>query len=231
MMIAADLSELITRLERPCPELEACLRRDPALGWTIKHPLVVDVMVDPERCARQNAMLAAKRERVEAAREAGDWAAYLGLHERPFRFEALNGLARTGGLSKPDFGQALAYAWRNSENIHENLNGWRRLWNSRRLVKDALMSPEELAAYAALPLVVLAWRGYTHPKGCLGLSWTSSLEVAMWFAQRWKNAQDAAFVAAAYVPAPAVAAMFLRGEYELVIPELPRDARISLKRV
>lgn len=227
-----NLSELLTRPERPCPELEACLRQDPALGWIIKHPLVVDIMVDPERCARQNAMLASKRERIEAALAAGDWATVLGMYERPFRFQALCKLTRDC-VEAAEFAKAVAWTWCDSENLHENVKGWQRLWRSRGLVRDAVMQPDELAAYKALPATIVAWRGYQQPKGCAGLSWTLSEDVALWFARRWREAGAAGFLASAHVPVSEVTALFLRrGEQEVVIPKMPvGDVRLSLRRV
>jgi hypothetical protein len=60
------------------------------------------------------------------------------LHEPPYRLDAFMDIA--GRLSNKNFWVLLAGVWTDSENIWQNPENWRAIWNTQRPGKHFAMS-------------------------------------------------------------------------------------------
>jgi hypothetical protein len=119
----------------------------------------------------------------ELEADPGDGWQYIWLHEKPYRFDALRRIA--GRLTPARYWKLVGEVWTNSENIRQNLAGWRRLWSDPRPHKQECMEPEERAALASMPASFPVWRGVGYRGRIHGLSWTVDHEKALWFARRF----------------------------------------------
>ena len=95
-------------------------------------------------------------------------------------------------LSQKDFGRLLADAWITEENPNMDVNVSRK--EALRMFKSAnkkyLMTSEEYDYYARLPESVSLYRGVSEGREKYGLSWTDYIDVAKWFMNRFKTADD-----------------------------------------
>lgn len=150
------------------------------------------------------------------ALECLDYDGYLdlrGSHER------LQAFAQLGSLSDRDYWRLLAQIWIGHDVVYSDLATWRALFGSSRPGREWLMDEAERARVAALPEVVTAYRGFSHPGGQAGISWTLEREQAEWFARRLE-VLGGAFVATVVVPRERIVAVFDgRDEAEAVIPD------------
>lgn len=217
-------------------------------GQILHHPLVIMPVYDGfEKTA--NALYQRKS---AAAREAvfnGAYRRYLLLHERPYRFEALRELleqeqawdyegdADDRSVEKQAGVWGLvSYVWCDSENIWQNLDEWGDVWQSEFPHRERAMDEDERVSLGAMPDVIEVYRGYTHPDGLRGMSWTVDREQAIWFAQRFAMMEGRApHLATGHVRKGDVFAYFnRRSESEIVaLPdavEIVSHARIARKR-
>lgn len=200
------------------PELAASLEK----GW-VRHPFVnanfhglswPNGMTQAEML---NAQFEEKTIAVANAREAGDWASYIFIHERPWRIVALQEAMWEGNWRKvvPLVGDV----WRDSENIRHHLDDWQSIWSdvlwSGHLRRT--MTPYERRALRAMPASLTVYRGVSHAEAVDGLSWTIDRAKGEWFARR--NAYDGspALLATGRVKKADVLAYFAgRNEREIV---------------
>lgn len=144
-----------------------------------------------------------------------DYDGYLGLHGS---HERLHAFAQVGTLSDRDYWRLLAQIWIGHDVVYRDLATWRVLFGSSRPGRELLMDEAERARVAALPEVVTAYRGFSHPGGQAGIAWTLERERAEWFARRFEVGH--AFVATVVVPRKRIVAVFDgRDEAEAVIPD------------
>ncbi len=99
-------------------ELSSCYVEE---AWPmIKHPLVFAVPffdTDVER-ARLNRVLESKQKAVKKAKNSHQWAAYIFLHERPFRVAAFFDIRES--LEDNEYWDLLREIWVDTENVFEN---------------------------------------------------------------------------------------------------------------
>lgn len=211
-----DLMELMSREEALLPELEPYMRQGP-MGPMLHHPLAIEIMVPPGRCGLINYRHRMKSERVAKLLEERNFQSYIGLHERPYRMDALRrAIDDYAFAAEPDFWEAVLWVWSDSENIWENLEEWQEVWAESGSAIPALEA-DDRAAYEALPDEVEIWRGIDASVGNPeGLSWSLSREKAEWFANRWKPA-DPAVYRAGVRKADILAVLLGRGEQEVVV--------------
>jgi hypothetical protein len=92
--------------------------------------------------------------------------------------------ARKGLEKKPvEFWASVGLVWRDSENIHQHLSGWKRLWAKPIEGRRACMSKEDLAVFDALPEQIDVWRGTGHKRGLNGISWSLDEKIGEYFAR------------------------------------------------
>lgn len=190
------------------------------LGNFLNHPLVQDMMVDAMP-GLANMRLRDKRKRLNAAVARDDWNSYVFLHERPYRFQALEEALSEYDVEDP--AKLVTSVWIDSENIHQNYEGWSEVLSTYGLAMDE----DEKTVLDELPEEVTVYRGCTK-EGEDGYSWTLDKSKAEWFAKRFSR--GGAQLLEAKVPKDSVIAYLgRRGESEIVI--LPEDVvRESLRR-
>lgn len=167
------------------PELEACvLEGDVSSFPMLKHPLVFSVPYSPQLNTVLNKQLRAKRQRIASLEGMKDYEAILWFYERPYRLDAL--LFYAGAMTDTEYWSSLGELWTDTENLYQNEKLWKKAVTSKRSGRDALMSETDLAMYNSLPEQVTIYRGQL-PKYRLGMSWTTDLEKATWFAKRFNR--------------------------------------------
>lgn len=218
-MPVEDLAELMWRDEPLLPELEPYVAEG-ALGPMLHHPLAIELMLIPGKCALVNKRYQYKRERAEKARAEGNLHSYIALHERPYRLNALyECLFEDDFDHSAEYWPAVHWVWSDSENIHQNWNEWREVWEARGGSIEAL-DADDRAAFEALPDEVEVWRGIDASVGNPeGMSWSLDREKAQWFANRWssKSGHEAALYRAKVAKRDILAVFMGRGESEVVV--------------
>ena len=101
----------------------------------------------------------------------GDGHEYVFLHERGYRFKALNRIARH--LSPTDYWRLVGAVWTDSENIRQHFAGWQRLWSATKPNKRECMTPQERADLGAMSSSFPVWRGVRHRGRAKGLSYST----------------------------------------------------------
>ena len=205
-----ELLDLLTRDEPLHPDLEDHLVTTD-FGRMVHHPLIIEIMPRP---AMVNYRYAAKRAAVDQATADGDWRHVVWLHERPYRLDAF--MSVSDRLDDDDYWSLLADLWLDSENIWQNLDQWRQLFESTR--PGSPMTADENAALDAMPDPIPVYRGGIEDRNEYGLSWTTDRERAEWFAVRMASDDDVAVVLEGMVARQDVVAYFTgRGEDEIVV--------------
>lgn len=209
---------------------ENCLAPDGALRLpALRHPLVYSVPHLPGMNWLANDQLRHKGALCEQALTDGDWDAFVLLHERPYRpdalLQAVDELAREP-LTPADYWQLVAWVWRDSENIHQNMHKWRDLWARPRYRSSrsaCAMNPEEQAALAAMPREIRVFRGQSalHPPG---MSWTPDRDRAVWFAFRLRP-EEPTVISGRVRRDDVLAYLTGRGEDEIVV--LPERVEVE----
>lgn len=206
----SELLDLLTRDEPLHPDLEEHLVVTD-FGRMVHHPLVIEIMPRP---ALVNHRYEEKRKALDEAKAAGNWRQVVWLHERPYRLDAFMSISDL--LDDDNYWSLLADIWIDSENIWQNLDQWRQLFESTR--SGSPMTDEEEAALAAMPDPVPVYRGGVEDANEYGLSWTTDRERAEWFAVRMTGDDEVGVVLDGLVAKKDVAAYFMgRGESEIVV--------------
>lgn len=225
--IPQELLDLAAEAAEPLlPELEPYVCEGPFGPGSkmLKHPLVFEMFLSTPGLVNKRYL--AKKAGVEAAAAADDWPAYVFLHERPHRFEALMFARDFGTCPEPDFWELAADVWVDSENIWQHADDWYDLFEAASADdRAAMMSTEERAALAAMPESITVWRGCEREVNEDGLSWTLDRSRAEWFARRFKRDGDAPLLIEGRLDRADVVAYFTaRGEDEIIA--LPEEVAI-----
>jgi hypothetical protein len=212
--------EMMTRQEPIHPDLAPYLREG-RMGRMIHHPLVVDFMIDVDRCAVINTRYLYKKQAIDDALDDADWGRYVGLHERPYRLEALIDCLDEGltDAEPKVIGEVLSYVWTDSENIYENFFEWETILQDKALAGGwlATMDESERKVFDNLPDVVTVYRGTNCEEGVKGFSWTLDRAKAKWFAKRFANKDNDCLIVHGTVAKTDVVAYFdNRNEKEIV---------------
>lgn len=185
-------------------------------GVMLKHPLVYDMFPHP---ASVNYAYAQKRKILERAKREENWNQVIWIYERPYRLDALMGIADLVS-NDVEFWDLAADVWVDSENIFQHIDDWITIFDSGRPDRDTMMSDEDRAALAAMDDPITVYRGFTLGVNEEGLSWTTSLERATWFAKRFNHKGDAEVVQGEVARDDVVAYFTRRGESEIVVGDL-----------
>jgi hypothetical protein len=202
------------------PELQARMFNNGSFD-IIQHPLVFSVPHSPISNKQLNKRFALKKEEIVEAQKAGDWRRYVFMHERPFRFNALQAV-QDKFINGEDYWRVVGNVWTDSENIYQHFAAWKRLWGSDLAGRQAMMDEDELEELAAMPEILTVYRGFELKSAQRGLSWTTNRDKAVWFAKRLREPRQKSLVAQATVQKKDVLAYFNgRNENEVVV--LPRS--------
>lgn len=173
-------------------ELQGYVEDSDTWGPMLRHPLVY--MIPLVMPGQANQTLRYKQQQLSEAEAEQDWHKCVFLHERAYRLEALidycTGRGEDWGVlplvNTPHNWNLAADVWVDSENIQQNIEDWRALFdngaNGLWLGTD-----EEREEFDALPTiphkdgpVIRAWRG-----GSVGdWSWTTDIRTAEFFSAR-----------------------------------------------
>jgi hypothetical protein len=222
---SANLTELFTKIEPICDELRPFLKRG-SFGECLHHPLMIEMFLIPDRCALINHRYKYKKEAVERALQEGKWSAYIGLHERPYRVEALSRAIHSGLNENNGLHEAVAYVWTDSENIWQNKDFWFNFWENLPNPQN-VMDEDELKFFNDLPESIEVYRGAVYKQNTQGISWTLDREKAIWFANRFRQSKKAVLVTGKVHKKDVLAYFSGRGEQEVVV--LP--AKVKSKKI
>ncbi len=152
-------------------------------GWIcIKHPLVFDIMYIPENNKRLNKTYEVKRNAVREYFANKNWAAYVFMHERPYRLDALQEIIDRIETDE-DKWELIREIWIDSENIAQNKKVWRDVLLRSGGDKRNFMSVEDRFTFDSLPEELELFHG-TWGEKVTDFSWTTDFEVAKKFAYR-----------------------------------------------
>lgn len=178
-----ELMRLMTEPEPLCPELEAYIRPGPIGGLCIHSPFYIDLFYREGYAGLANRSFKVKREKAEEYRAQRLWNRYIFLRERPYRLDAF--LEIEHELRPGERWKLLRDIWDDSENIHEFLTEWKRLWAGPRPdLRHLVMERNERQALAAMDDVIPVYRGAERKQDLAGLSWTTDRKRGIWFARR-----------------------------------------------
>lgn len=227
----SDLMELMTRKEELHDDLKPWIVPDGPFGPMLKHPLVQEIVFDPQRCARLNAVYASKLVAVAKAREEEEWNRYIFLRERPYRAAILHEIAPL--LSGRQYWELVGQVWVDSENCFEYEDEWYELLTADPLGRK-FMSSEDVRSVFTLPPEkggllpeTKIYRGFSHDDALAGFSWTLDRARAKWFAQRsaWRKGDTPKVAAATVKREHVIAYITSRDEQEIVL--LPEHAAVE----
>lgn len=191
------------------------------LGQSLRHPLVFHVAYTETMNKLINQQYRVRVEERERFIREGNWSSFVFLHERAYRLNALDEVIWGHDVTDPKIVWPLvAETWTDSENIHENLDQWREMWDLDLPHRYELtMDDEDRAAFDALPEVIDVYRGVGHPDAVEGLSWTTDREKAVWFSRRFEGLADRTpiLVSGKVEKNDVLAHLLGRGESEIVV--------------
>lgn len=178
----SGIASLWEKAEALSAELEPFIHQAP-FGQVLKHPLVNDILYSPVRNAEFNHRLSLKKKALEEAERERDFSSYIFVHERPWRFDALCNILTTCELVPKEAAKLVFSVWIDSENIHENLEGWKELISKNRSLLFGAMSSSDRLYFDGLPDNFEIYRGCSE-RNKNGISWTLDEAKAKWFSRR-----------------------------------------------
>jgi hypothetical protein len=203
------------------PDLASRLSDGSVTGMSmIQHPLVHTFYGGPAMHAHYNGLYDQKKAAIEQAAQERNWSKYIHMYERPYRLVALLRAAEAGLDEDPmAYWKLVGEVWRDSESINHDLDQWGEIWGAETPDRAACMEKKEQTALARLPEFIDIWRGIGHEAAADGLSWTTDIEQAKWFAKRFVGfGGRKALLVSGHVHKEHVLAYFLaRNEHEIVV--------------
>jgi hypothetical protein len=185
---------------------------DGFLGPQLQHPLVYQVPLISNGHA--NAQYAWKTGALKKAEEEKNWDRYVFLHERPHRIHAFQTIMRH--FTNAEYWRIFGEVWTDTENLWQNKADFKRLLNSKRPNREAMMTEEEIEYMDKLPHEFTVYRGCRKNLNENGMSWTLDYDKAQWFMNRLNRFGDGKILEAT-IPKHEIYAVFLgRGETEVV---------------
>jgi hypothetical protein len=229
------LKELFSKESPLCDELkEYVIETDGVFDRIIQHPLLIELVWNPEHCEWINRCFAHKQEMLDRAISKKDWEAIIWLHERPFRIQAFFKYVAQKVESDKKYWKMLSNVWTDSENQFEYYTLLKLMLTSNRKHKECLMVSKDRDFLKKLPETdIQIYRGYSseYPKKKDGMSWTLDRDKAIWFANRLRSRGRRRILLSGLADKKNIHAYFSdRNESEIVIfPEHVRQKKkISL---
>lgn len=219
-----ELNRLLQDRDTPLDdELEQYLEDTDFIGTVLKHPLVFQVPF--HSAALANRQLEWKRNALREAIEEEKWMTAVWIHERPYRILVLQEFAEH--MEDHVFWEVLGAIWTDSENIWQNDAEWRRLWADERPGREHAMDDDDREAFEKLPEKVQVYRGCISEENEDGLSWTTNLKIATFFAKRFAELRsgDPIILCGEVDKADVLAYTQGRGESEVIV--LPEKVNVT----
>lgn len=219
-MNSDDMITLMQKVEPLDPELEPWIVTNGPMGDYINAPLLQEMMWhDKKRCALINTRYRHKKEALAIAEARRDWPAYIWIHERPYRFEAMMRMFHDHGVKYENSAGIISSVWIDSENIWQHKDEWEEVWENAPVRNGGLrmvMEPSERTALRKQQDTLAIYRGVGEKGDHDGLSWTLDRKKAEWFAKRYGRGEPT--VLRGCVSKERVYAYFTgRGESEIVV--------------
>lgn len=206
------LTKLMTEPEELHPDLVPHVTDGP-LGLMIHHPLVIEMTYRKGFAGMPNASYAFKKQRSAEYLAKGEYAGYVFLHERPYRFQTFQDISDK--IPVKAYWPLLREVWEDSENIFENLSMWEEAWLGS--VPTKVMDKEEKKVFKSLPAYVTIYRGVQKKSYAYGMSFTVDRDRAVWFANRWQKKGERGFLITGNVHKTGILGYLNgRGEKEIV---------------
>ena len=210
--INETIQRLLAEVNEPLhPDLVPYFESDGALGAQVRHPLVYQVPLFSNGSA--NAYYLQKKKDLETALAEKNFSRVVFLHERPYRLNAFVQIADQ--LSDAKYWSLLSSIWTDTENAWQNLDEWRKLFNSNRPHQERLMDRDEILALSSLPDTVKVYRGCQKVVNEDGISWTLKRDKAQWFATRFSK--DGVVLEKEISKRDIIAVFTNRNEFEVII--------------
>ncbi len=178
--VKRTLDELLVAVEDLHPDLAACMESG-SFGPSLRHPLVLDIMYAEQMNALLNERYLHKRRAADKAREDGNQDAFIWLHERPFRLDALleclsdfAAYYDVENLTTEEC-ELIESVWVDAEGPRVNRDIWLELFQS-----------VPCPALGDLPDELTIYRGTVREDND-GISWTLDEKMARFFARRFNG--------------------------------------------
>jgi len=178
-----SLAALLGDEEELHHDLEPYMFNGP-FGEGIKHPLVFSIPHSPLLNRITNERYLAKQEGLEKALEEKEWNRAIWLHERPYRFEALESIWSriTRDRTKAEL---FMEVWTDSENLWQVRDIWEDMAREIDIEHfHAAMSDDDQEVLDSLSFPLEVYRG-GDPAYEQGLSYSLDRGKAEWFAARY----------------------------------------------
>lgn len=202
------------------PELANCVDLSGAIP-IIRHPLVHQIFYMKAMNHIYNKTYEAKVEALKKAAKQKRWSTFVFLHEKPYRLETFWDLVENNKLTNQDFNRVFRQVITDSENIFQFHDIIRNIIDSGRLNRKLMLTNDEKTLLRRLPDEVRVFRGYQSGDDYdnqYGFSWTLSLNIARWFANRYSKPRMASCVVKGIIAKQDILGVFLnRGELEVFV--------------
>ncbi len=186
-----------------------------SFGQALKHPLVFDVPYTPRSNHRLNYWYQYKLDRIREVIAERNYGAVIYLYERPYRLDAFHQIA--DHLTDEEYWALLADTWIDSENIWQNREEWGEVLAGRPN-SHLFMDEEDREKLAKLPDPIPVYRGAAAGVNDDGLSWTTDVRRAIWFANRLRRPDEQRVLVVGEVAhADVIGYLTGRGEDEIVV--------------
>jgi hypothetical protein len=180
-----QISELWTKTEKLDPELVRYKKKD-ALGISIRHPLLYDILYLPKRNAEFNYRFQFKKQMLADTLKKKKYHQYVLHYERPYRLQAIQNLIDLKTVSKKNIAEVIFWCWLDSENIWELLPEWKKLLKKYKKELRICMSASDKKIFTQLPDTIEIFRG-CNKRNEKGISFTLSKTKAEWFSNRFSE--------------------------------------------
>jgi len=212
----ADIQKLMETQEELAPELEQYLDDGPLGGRCLRHPLVYSIFWAPQMNAMLNEQFRQKRAAVIDARRQENWHGFVYLHERPYRLDAFVDTAWR--MRDQEYWEILGGIYIDTENLWQNKDQWVECLTADRRLRSRLMRAEDRVTLQSHDPVIEVYRGYNSGGTVDGLSWTTSADVARFFARRLADTGATMYLSEGRVKRARVLAYFNgRSEQEMLV--------------
>lgn len=191
------------------------------LGRMLRHPLIYALPPIAWRWA--NAYYHQKLASLAVALTKREWGKAIGLHERPWRLTRLDEYWTS--IEDPiERNAILLWVWSDTEQPHQFGDVPLRLFTAARADRPSYLTDDDAGDHPLLPAgrALTVFRG-TGVRERPGIAWTLDREKAIWFANRYRDAEKAVLITGTVRTSDVLAYIVGRGESEIVVD--PRKVR------
>lgn len=178
------MQSVLNKKEELCEELEQYQYEESGM-LVVKHPLVFSIPHSKEINHFINLQLENKLKLLEKYINENKWSSAMMLYEKPYRVKFIH--ANMNDIPDDQYWPILRDTWIMTEYLYIDKDIWLELLNSDKKYKDTFMSKEDLQSFNNLPDAFMVYRGYQDEDFKDGMSYTLSLDIAKFFANRFNN--------------------------------------------